>query len=34
MKTESKIAIKGKSANTLGDNPELAKLFEQLKKKD
>jgi len=33
-KTESKKPFKGKTANTLGDNPELAKLFEQLKKKD
>lgn len=33
-KTESKQAFKGKSANTLGNNPDLAKLFEQLKKID
>ena len=33
-KTEIKKTFKGKSANTLGDNPDLAILFEQLKKKD
>lgn len=33
-KTENKKIFKGKTANTLGDNPDLAKLFEQLKKKD
>lgn len=33
-KTESKKPFKGKTANTLGDNPELAKLFEQLKNKE
>lgn len=33
-KTESIKPFKGKTANTLGDNPELAKLFEQLKNKE
>lgn len=33
-KNENKKTFKGKTANTLGDNPDLAKLFEQLKKKE
>lgn len=33
-KIENKIGINRKFANTLGDSPELAELFEQLKEKD